>query len=246
MTSLALSLAVSLLCSGLVAPKSDPLREAEAEAEAALRDEQFDEASAALARAYAISKDRKHLFLQAKMERAAGRCAVAVELWESYLDTAPSEKLRDAATRNIEACRDELEPAEPVESASPISTEPDADSPPPPVVVEDTTEPVPPTPKPDALAIGLLVSGALGVAIGGALVGTAYQVNARAPQASSDVAFEDERQRAQRREIAGSVVIGVGAALLVGGAIRFALNRSRRTKTQTALTPRGFSLTARF
>lgn len=242
MTSIALSVAISLLCGGMIAPEADALRAAEREAEAALVEERFDDASAALARAYAISKDRKHLFLQAKMERAAGRCSVAIALWESYLDTAPSQKLGDAASRNIEACREELAEAEPV---APVVV---ADPPPedPPEVIEPEPAAPAPSPKPDGLAIGLVVSGAVGVAIGGALIGTAYQVNARAPMAGSDLAFEEERSKAQRREVAGAVVIGVGAALLLGGAIRFAILRSRRAKTQARLVPTGLGLTAKF
>ena len=260
MSVIAVILSAALVCStGRASPEADTLASALSEAEAAVSDGRLDDASEALGRAYAVSNDPRHLYARGQIERTAGRCAVAIVLWESFLDTGPSANATAAAERSIAACKQEVEasappaPASPT-SAAPTTATPDQERSPPPTVDHGSGAPASDRPDQpmtspwfrDPLGWTLVGVGVAGLAVGGTFVGLAYNANDGSTDAGSDVAFADERDRAQRREIIGTVGFALGAAAIIGGTIRLAVLRAKRRRPEVGLSPSGITVRGRF
>ena len=148
--------------------------------------------------------------------------------YEEFLETKPAEEAQELARKYIEECRallpPEPEPApepepEPDPVGDPTTDDPSA-GPEPPIIDE------PPAAKPwyrDPWGDALVGIGVAAAAAGGAMVGVAYRDANAADGAPDDRAFGQELDRAQTLERAGAITLGVGAALLVGGVVRWAV-----------------------
>lgn len=246
------ALSLALHMTAFAAPGSLPLApvvaapEADIEAgEAAWRDERWNDASAAFAKAYARTGDPTFLYTRAQAERRAGHCALAIVLYEEFIASAPAPKARAAAEKNVEECRATMPveanttPVEPEPGPEPEAqpdggVDPGQDSP----VAEREPAPVRPWHR-DPLG-GALVGGGLAVAVvGGTLVGLAYRTAKRAPRESDEVRFAGELDQAHTLDRAGGVMLGIGSALIVGGVVRWVVVGRRRPGPRVAVGPRG-------
>ena len=89
---------------------------------------------------------------------------------------------------------------------------------------------------------GTLVGiGSAGLVTGAVLVGLAYRDAGRAPDAEDDRGYGDRIARAETLQIAGATVMSVGAAMVVGGVVRWAVlaRRGRDRSVSIAPTMRG-------
>ncbi len=187
--------------------------------------------------AYALEPNPMLLYAWGQAERLAGNCARAVDLYRRYLDTNPAEEQRQLTEANLVDCEAELPPDAAVD---PLGSEPDSslapDEPDPPVE-PPPDEPARPWIK-DPLGGVLLGFGAVGVATGGALMGVARRRGKQAPNADVEDDYLEIRATAVRMNTAGIVTLGVGSALVVIAAVRYAIvAKKRRTTSVSRSTP---------
>lgn len=211
----------AVLCAALVLPPG-PVQSwapsAASEAAELTHARRYAEAAEAYARAFDETGEAVHLYSQAMSLRRAGSCAEAIGVFESFIEQAPPQPDVDAAQTQIAECEALL-----ARSAPEPEPEPEPEPPPPAI-----TEPPPPpedtaprrwTRDPWGGAL-VAVGGIVAVTGGGLLIASAT---------SSAPTDETERQHSRREKsvrntsIAGTALIGVGAAVLVGGIIRYAV-----------------------
>jgi tetratricopeptide (TPR) repeat protein len=208
------------------------------------REGRYAEASADFARAYRREPDPRYLYSWAQAERKTGNCAVAVQLYRRYLEhDLPAENI-DAARTNMLRCgytwTEEDEKVDAVDlDAVDLG------------IVEQTIDTVEPSSD-----WWLDPAGASLVAIGGASTATAiglwaawsFERNA-ALRARTESLHARHLQRADRMRVAGIVTSVLGASLLVGGIIRYAVVRRRAKSSKLAFVPAAWgsaALTVRF
>lgn len=246
-----------LLILSLLAPPSPPTGSPEARGERAYEDERYAEAAEAFGEAYAKSGDPKHLFAQAQAERIAGNCRAALNHYDEFLRSDPGRKSREDAELGSEECLEALK-ARGETWLAPIAN-PEPGPPPAPEEVEpedDEPEEVEPDPEPkdraqwprDKLAIGLVVGGALVGGVGLALIGAGVRLDRGAGDAPTERTFETDIDRSVRIHGAGIGIAAVGGAVLLGGVIRWAVVAKRERESKVALHPtlRGVVVTGRF
>lgn len=204
----------------MLAPSRAEIRDMVTRAEAAYRAKEWDTASRGFADAYAIDPKPDYLFARAQAERFAGRCNVAIVLWDKYLavQTSP-DAIREAKTMRSYC---ETAPATTHTPTTPRSTTPDTDR--------------APAPKPTAPwyrdpAGGVLVAiGGVSTVIGASLLGLALSRDRKASSADTEGGYVGEKDSARTPHRAGIVVLSVGGALLVAGVVRWAIVASRARK----------------
>lgn len=225
MTSPVLALAVAVA----LAPPAQPLSPAEQAKERALdawEAGRYEEARREIARAYELDPLRRYLFARARIEQADGHCDVANEFYRRYLAENPPEVDATATRRAIAECDRQL-------AAGKGGSSPD----------------VPPVSKPprpwhrDPLAIGLVTSGAVVLAVGLGLYGRSFVEQNKAESTDDHAEFDRRLRRAQVMSPIGIVGISVGAALVVGGAVRWAVMRRREKREERiAISPSGIGI----
>jgi hypothetical protein len=208
--------------------------------EAAYREGRWDDASVAFDAAYRRSGNPTYLYTRAQVERKAGRCDVAIGLFEKFLSTKPPEAAGKAAQEYLDECRASLPAPEP-------------DPVPPPRVEIDPADSLPADDPPrrwprDPLAITLVATGGVAMVTGAALVGIAFRDNGRADEAGDDAEYVRRIDRARTLQIAGATVLPIGAALVIGGAVRWAVlaKRDRSPRVAFGVSPRGITIAGRF
>jgi len=233
MISLALSLRVAPLLLALAAPAPLTNPEAKAklqEAGAAFKANDFDAAAAAVEAAYLIEPNPILLYPWAQAERSRGNCAAAVELYQRFLDSGPSEEAAAPARENMQRCQEQLD-------AEAASKPPEEEDPEDEVVVEEEPEPEPaPAPvikkddEPKAKRWyadpvgGVLVGvGIVGVGVGAGLMGAGSSAAGKAADVDSHSKYLDERDRATGLRNGGAIALSIGGALVVGGVVRYVL-----------------------
>ena len=219
-----------------VAPAEDDI----AAGERAWKEERWDDAAEAFARAYAQTGDPTFLYTRAQAERRAGRCEEAIAHYEEFLETDPADKAKELAHKYIDECRASLpEPEpdppepEPDPPGDPTAEDPATEEPDPPVIDD------PPMLRPwyrDPWGDALVGVGVVAAAAGGAMVGVAYRRANAADDAPDDRAFGQELDGAQTLERAGAITLGAGAALLVAGVVRWAVVGAKN-KRQARVLP---------
>lgn len=234
MTLLALSSIVSSvsLVVALVAPaKALTNPEAKAklqEAQAAFKAEDFAAAAAAVEAAYIIEPNPILLYPWAQAERSRGNCAAAVELYQRFLDSGPSEDAATPARENMQRCQEQLDAEA---EAEPVEDEPVDE------VIEDEPEPEakpePATPKDDAPKAkawyadpvgGVLVGvGVAGVGVGAGLLGVASSRAKKVADEEQHTDYLDARDRATGLRNGGAIALSVGGALVLAGVVRYVL-----------------------
>jgi hypothetical protein len=188
--------------------------------------------------AWEIDGSPVYLYPWAQAARNAGDCELAVDLYDRFLASGVQGDARTAAEQNAERCRDELVARAP-EDPPP--------SPPPPLPVQSPPADEPeaqPDHPPDAAGIALVATGSAAVVAGAIVLAVAEQRVRQQRDAEQYGRFDDLDASIDRMHIAGGVTLGVGAALALGGAIRFGVVSRRRRRARAisiviGRTPRG-------
>jgi tetratricopeptide (TPR) repeat protein len=236
--ALALALVVALPVLPAQALPTDPQAKAHLEKGTELfKAGEFDAAIAEYQKGYEKQEDPVFLYAWAQAELRQEHCAAAVKLYRKYLDTNPPEMSAEAARQGILECADKL-----AEDEAPPPTDDPATSPADDGTVPPDDAPIEDTKRPrqkkkwsrDPLAATLTAVGIAGVGAGvGVLAAGLVEKN----KASSTYGeFDDRQARARNLIIAGPAVLGVGAAVLVGGIVRFAILGSRAKKQKNGVS----------
>lgn len=205
------------------APSRVEIREMVERAEAAFGEGQWDAASRGFADAFAVDPDPDYLFARAQAERFAGRCNVAIKLWDQYLTLESSPQAIAEARHNRAYC----EPATTTSGEAPPST--DAGTQPP-----DDGGGRPPRPTRawyrDPAGGVLVATGGVSTIIGASVLGLALSRDRKAAGADTEGSYVAEKDAVKAPHRAGIAVLSVGGALLVAGVVRWAVvaTRSRR------------------
>lgn len=213
----------------------------------------YDEAIAEFQAAHAASPSPAILFPWAQAERLRGNCREAQGLYQRFIDSGPPPKQVEAAAKNRKECEELLASADavasrimPGEAGSVVAADPQPEPAPEPEPEPEPPPPAPPKWRTDALGWTLLAVGAGGQVAGGVLLGLASGDEASAADAATYGEFSDLKTTAAHERLAGGVVLGVGAALLLGGVIRLALSGRARPEQRAFIEPRGLGLGGRF
>jgi tetratricopeptide (TPR) repeat protein len=196
---------------------------------------EFDAAIEQYKQGYEKQEDPVFLYAWAQAELRQEHCAAAVKLYRKYLETNPPEMSAEAARQGILECADKLAADDTPAPVDEPATDP----------VGDDTAPIDDTPpddekprrakKPvDAVAISLTAVGVAGVGAGIGVLAAGLVEKKKASETYGE--FDDRQARARTMTIAGSVVLGVGAAVLVGGIVRFAIVGSRAKKQNSSVS----------
>ncbi len=240
-----------------LAPGEPLLRDPEAKAafdaaQAAFEAEDFAEASKQLERAYMFEPEPELLYPWAQAERNLGHCDSAVDLYEKFIDTGPSERMAELARQNIARC-EETTAAE----ATPVEPEPAMDDEPPPPRVEprsDTrieTRPVPIKPVGRDVAGGVLVGvGGAAAIVGAALLGTAARQAKQTYDVDDNATYLDMRARTVTLQRAGLAMLVTGGVLVVAAVVRYGVVARKRKNADVAMwwdgRGGGLAMSARF
>ncbi len=204
----------------------------------------------------ALERTAGSLYAKAQSLNKLGRCREAVPVYNEVLALLPDKSTARPAIKDaLVKCAEKM--AEEDEAVAP-----------PPVVMDngpgdgsdlgEASDPVDdPEPKSsgkkwyaDPYAPVLIGVGAIGVGIGGYYLGQAAEENSKQPEQYDEFAAKGERVR--QLQVQGGVILGVGAALVLTGAIRYAVLGVRGRRNKTAFTPlvsprlTGASLSGRF
>jgi tetratricopeptide (TPR) repeat protein len=206
--------------------------------------EDYDAAVEAFEKGYAIEPVGAFLYAQAQAERLRGRCREAVKLYNAFLATNPGAEVASLAKEAKSLCADELA-AEGVDAdGGEDLAEDDA--------IADTEPPDPVTPGPDEIEDDVsderrgrrwyadpLGGTLVGVGVAGIGAGVGLIVAAQLEEGKQSPSYGDFADRVQRIEtfrIAGGVVLGVGGALLIAGAVRWGILSARERRANVAVT----------
>jgi tetratricopeptide (TPR) repeat protein len=209
-------IAAVALAVALVAPAAEDLV---AQGQQHYRAGNFADAAAAFAEAHATDPRPEYLYRWAQAERRAGNCPVAAQLYRRYLGHDLPPENAEAARKNLARCG-YTEPG-PAETA--LDTAGEGSAADPPVAVDEPPPPTPPQWWRDPLGTSFVVVGGALVVTGiGLGIGSARQLRlARAATVEDD--YIRHAGRLQPMRIAAIVTGSIGAALLVGGIVRWAL-----------------------
>lgn len=255
---LALGVALSLAApsAALAAPR--PLEDSEAIALYNESIERFDagDFEGALEKSeasLAIQRSTVGLYAKAQSLNRLDRCREAVPIYKEVLAQLPEKAeatsaVKDALVNCAEKMAEGDEPSPVAPTVEPETEATDLGS------SEDVDEPPPKTPRKrwytDPYAPVLIGVGAIGVGVGGYFLGQAADENARQPEQYDEFAAKGDRVR--RLQIQGGVILGVGGALLLTGAIRYVVLAVRDHRSRTAIAPSfgpqwaGLSVAGRF
>lgn len=214
----------------------------------------YEGAAASLEKAFAIEEDWVIAYAWAQAEFNQGDCAATVRIYKKVLGMAEvNEDARAAAQEAINYCAEQLADNQADPTAPPPVQEREMGDPTEPEVIESPS-PQPEDEKParkwylDPLGDTLVAVGVVGVGVGaGLLIGAQVE----ATQGSSSYSAHGDRvDRVDRFRIGGAVALGVGGALIIGGAVRWGILASRSKSDAQAIrivpTGRGLAITGRF
>jgi tetratricopeptide (TPR) repeat protein len=238
-----LTLAVTASALPAVAQPSPPTAAAQADAERLVAEAtrhfeagRLTDALDAFRRAYALARDPKLLFAMAKLEIELGDCASALEHLRLFLDREPGPRAAEAARRERASCPEAPPPTAPPAAAAPESAAPaPAAAPAAPSFRAPVVRPHVPWYE-DTIGMGLTVSGGVVLATSGFLWAMSYRAT-HATARSSDQA-RDLEDEARGFGTAAWITGGVGAALVVGGIVRYA-TRVTGAPVDVAAAPTG-------
>lgn len=210
------------------------------EAQEAFAAEDFDAAAAAVESAYFIEPKPMLLYPWAQAERSRGDCAAAVELYRRFLASDPAAELATVATENMERCQEQLDEAAAEDDDEVVAIidddddtedeiveeDPIEEAPQPQPVAAPTEEDNPPKAKAwylDPVGGALAGVGLVGVGAGVGLLAVASSKAKGASDQDSHTGYRGEVDGATSLRNGGAAALSIGAALLVGGAVRYAL-----------------------
>lgn len=239
--SATLALAPSLAASTPVraapaADEADYVRDVVGRAAAHVEQRRYAEALAVLDQAERERPLPVFLYVRATIEERRGNCEGAVALYRRFLALDVPAKDAEDARRGVQRC--EGEPAlvpEPEVVPTPTTDPTTAQAPP----SSDPSRADAPPPRPwyaDPWGGALVGVGVVGVGVGVGLVAQS-RIDARAADDATGLqTFDDRSLRAVALDRAGITTMAVGGALLVAGAIRYALVGTRERR-RVALVP---------
>jgi tetratricopeptide (TPR) repeat protein len=168
--------------------------------------------------AYALDPDPMLLYAWAQAERLSGNCPKAVELYRRYLGTDPAPEQVRLTEANLLDCGAEVDD----------SDGPHTDRPPRPWYT-------------DWLGGSLFALGAASTITGGVLVALGQQDVDDSAGATTQDEYFDGIEQGRTKNTAGLALVGVGAALVVGSVIRYAVvgTRDRRRASVGLTLPSG-------
>jgi len=209
------------------------------EAQAAFETGDYATASARLEAAYLIEPEPALLYPWAQAERQLDHCKTAIDLYQKFVDSSPSERMATAAKQNIERCEQRLAEATPAEPLPPAPGTDDEEAPfgPPDESHEDTPRKQDDG-NPKAEKIGIAVGatlvgvGAVGLVAGGTLIGLATGRAKATGEAASETRYNELRKQATRLRAGGIAAATIGGALLVGGIVQLAIVGAKRKKAK--------------
>jgi tetratricopeptide (TPR) repeat protein len=225
------ALAVALAWPSVAAaePKDPAARRHLEDGQAALGRDDYDGAIEAYQRALKIEREAKVLYLLGQAEFLRGDCRASVRYFKEVKELAISSAIEEAMRPYLADCAERLlespEPVpEPTAEEAPAEEEPAIEPEPGPEDASD--EPAARRWYQDPWGHVLVATGVLGAAAGGALLGVAY---GRRTNAQSYGELEGDASGIRTFRIAGGAALGVGAALAIGGFIRWGV-MSRRDR----------------
>jgi hypothetical protein len=236
---------VILALSLALGPSEPLLRDLDAQhafeaAQKAFAEKDYATASAQLEKAYMLEPEPELLYPWAQAERNLGRCESAIDLYEKFIDTGPSQKMVEAAQQNIERCKETMagDPPPVPEVEPEVEPEPETDPEPPPPRVDPSNDTAPKDDKP----VGKDVAGAVLVGLGGAaivtgavLLGIASKQAKFTKNADDNETYLVMRDKATKFNGAGIGVLVAGGVLVVAGVVRYGVLAKRKKSKDTAL-----------
>jgi tetratricopeptide (TPR) repeat protein len=200
--------------------------------------------------AYAIEPNPMLLYAWAQAERMGGDCARALVLYRRFLATDPPQRSADVARANVLDCEAQVGPQPPPPPPDPGDGAGDdrgsGDT-------DGRTGSTRPADRPwhrDPAAGTLLGLGAAATVAGGIAIGVGRGQLARSTEAPTEGDYFREVDRARQTNLVGWVVLSVGGALLVAGAVRLAVlgvrHKQRRSSARWDPGTRGAGLVFRF
>ncbi|HWB80978.1 MAG TPA: hypothetical protein VG755_38710 [Nannocystaceae bacterium] len=227
-----LALPIALVLS--LGPKASEIEAIRAQGKAAFAAKDFDRASRAFADAYVLDPQPDLLYNRAQAERLAGRCNVAVGLYEQFLKVEPaSTQVAADARLHLAKCK----------AAAPSDAAANGAS-------QDGGTPRTPSQRPRKQAAwyrdpagGVLVAlGGVSVVIGGSVLGIALSRDKKAADAANEGGFVDRKDSARTQHRVGIAVLSIGGALLVAGIVRWAVVASKGQRTPPSNARVGFGV----
>jgi tetratricopeptide (TPR) repeat protein len=213
----------------------------------------YEAAAREFSAAYKIDPQPAMLYAWAQSLRLGNRCSDAIAIYRRYLAADLTEAQIAAAQNGISLCEKAAQPEPaPEEPAPEEPEEPEQPEQP------EEPEPAPPAAGPpiDAPPTRPWYANRLGgaLAIGGAVslgVGVGFLVrSSQNRDAAGDAVFREDfvelldTATLQRR--IGVVGLGVGAALVAGGVLRYMTERERSRSVSVAIAGRSFVVSGRF
>jgi tetratricopeptide (TPR) repeat protein len=235
------ALAVALAWPSVVVaePKDPVARRHLADGQAALGRDDYDGAIEAYQRALAIEREAKVLYLLGQAEFLRGDCRASVQYFKEVKTFEVSLAIEEAMRPYLADCAERLlDSPQPVPEPAPEPEQAEADEPPAPdPSPEDRASDEPPRARrwyQDPLGDVLVATGVLGAAAGAALLGVAY---GRRSGAQSYAELEGAASGIRTLRIAGGATLGAGAALAIGGFIRWGVvsRRAREPRSSVAV-----------
>lgn len=230
-----LVLAVALAWPGVaVAEPKDPVARKHLEdGQAALHRDDYEGAIQAYQRALRIEREAKVLYLLGQAEYLRGDCRASVGYFKEVKAFEVSPAIEEAMRPYLADCAERLldaPQAVPEPPPEPALDEPATVASEPSPAEQASDEPRAPRRwYQDPLGDVLVATGVLGAAAGGALFGVAY---GRRSGAQSYGELEGAASGIRTFRIAGAATLGVGAALAIGGFIRWGVMARRARESQ--------------
>ncbi len=180
---------------------------------------QYLEAAQEFSLAFESTQQTVFLFAQAQALRRAGSCAGAIEVLHRYIASGPAEADQAEAQRIIEACEDLLSPSSDSGASVPAGRAPTE---PPQASAPSRVRPV----RADPWGVSLVGAGAGTSVLGAVLLGTGYRMAQSRLLAEAE--YEVRQRQVRGLSTSGTVLVSVGAGLLIAGVVRYAIVARRR------------------
>ncbi len=233
-------LSTALMLAALAAaPDTDPQAILD-RGDLAAREGRWLDAAAAYEEVYDATGDVRVRFGQAEALRYGGDCKAALPLYEECLGDDASPSLRTLAQGRISLCSQAVQTAE---TRRPVKAPPPAETAAAPVVDPPQTLEGPRWYR-DPLGDGLVAVGLAASIAGGVVLGLGRRAG-NDPDTSTDRAFGDSLQRGETMTLAGGLTFGAGAALTLGGVVRWIVVGRRDRTLDVSLRRGGLQVSGR-
>jgi hypothetical protein len=227
----------------LAAPKDGKARVAFDEGIAAYQKQDYAGAAAAFARSHGLEADVETLFAWAQAERQQDHCEKAIELYNKLLESKLPDENKLVVSEKLGECKK-------IVAAKQPKPDPTPDNP----IIKPTTPDPQPRPSPgvegrsrwkDPLGGTLLGVGVVGLGVGGYFLMSGSGANSDAKAATNYVDAEELTDKAKSHGRIGVIATAAGAALLVGGIVRYVTRgKEQRTKVSGWFAPSGGGVVA--